>query len=210
MIGAIVAALRRGWLTYLLITVAFLAAWGWIKPFLEGPDLRFSTLTRTRPVPVEVPRTEWLVKVEKKIVRERVEVPVEVIREVPVKVVERIERDFGLKLPELRGEGRELVDVLEVPPAPHGGEMALTIHTGTGKIDGIFRARPMPLFELGGMREVGLDYDPLNAAATAYYRQDLVRVGPAIINGRVFAAAPTGGDAGVPSYGVSLGVAIRF
>lgn len=199
-------------LTYGFVVIALLAAWGWVKPFLDGPDLRFSTITsRTRPVPVKVTEVKWLTKVETQIKRERVEVPVVVIREVPAKVEERLKEDFGIKLPDLRDEGRELVDVLDVPKAPNGGEMALTIHTTSGKIDGTFRARPAPFIEFGGLREAGVDLDMINTAVVGYYRQDLARVGPAVVNGKVFAAVPVaGGEAGQANAGASIGVAIRF
>lgn len=208
--STVLAALRRNWLLYVLLIVAVLAAWGWVKPLIEGPDLRFSTITRTRPVPVKVETVKWLTKVERQITRQRVEVPVEVIREVPAKVEQRLVNDFQIKLPELQSEGRELVDIVGVPKAPHGGEMALTIHTATGKIDSIFRPKAAPFVEAGGMREAGVDYDPLGVAVRGYYRQDLIRIGPGIVNAKVFAAAPLRGSARAPEYGASIGVAIRF
>lgn len=193
---------------YAAIVLAILAAWGWVKPFIDGPDLRFSTITRTRRVAVKVETVRWLTKVETQVKRERVPVEVPVIVEVPAKVEKRLEEDFQIKLPELREEGRELIDIQEVPKAPHGGEMALTIHTKTGKVESIFRPKPAPFFELGGLREAGVDYDPLSAAVRGYYRQDLVRIGPGVVNAKVFASAPLRGS--VPEYGVSVGVAVRF
>jgi hypothetical protein len=207
MMRTLIAAPR--WVTYALIVVALLAAWGWAAPFVSGPDLAIATIYRPKPVPVEVETVRWLTKVETQIKRERVEVPIEVIREVPAKIEKRLEENFAITLPELRAEGRELVDVIAVPPAPRGGEMALTVQTSTGKIDGIFRAKSAPFIELGGMREAGVDYDAINSAVIGYYRQDLLRVGPGIINGKVFASAPlAAGQA--PDYGASIGVAIRF
>jgi hypothetical protein len=50
------------------------------------------------------------------------------------------------------------------------------------------------------VREAGLELDPLNDAVTAYYRQDLLRVGPAIVHARVFAAAPFAAG-GTADYG---------
>lgn len=196
-------------LTYGLLLVAVLAIAGWVKPYLNGPDVALTTLYRTKPQPVAAPTVKWLTRVEHKTVTERVEVPVEVIRELPAKETKRLEEDFGLKLPELRAENRELVDILAVPKAPRGGEMALTVNTGSGKIDGIFRAKSAPFVELGGMREVGIDYDALNRAASGYYRQDLVRIGPAIVNGKAFAGVPlTPGKSS--TLGVMVGVAVRF
>ena len=196
-------------LTYGLIVVAMLAVAGWIKPYLNGPDLAIATIYRPKPVPVQVEKVKWLTRVEHMTTTTRVEVPVEVIRELPAKETQRIEHDFGLKLPELRAENRELVDVLAVPKAPRGGEMALTVNTGSGKIDGIFRAKPAPFFELGGLREAGVDADVVNRSITGYYRQDLLRVGPAVVNARAFAGVPIqSGDK--PTAGVCLGVAVRF
>lgn len=197
------------WLTYTALVVAVLAAIGWVKPYLVGPDLALATIYRPKPVPVEIETVKWLTKVETKTVKERVEVPVEVIRELPVKETKRLEEDFGLALSELRADNRELVDVLAIPRAPRGGEMAVTINTESGRIDGVFRPKAAPLFELGGMREVGIDYDPINAVATGYYRQDLVRVGPAIVHAKAFAGASLGPGKG-STAGVSIGVAVRF
>jgi hypothetical protein len=187
------------------IVVAILALVGWIKPYLAGPDFATTTIYRVRPVPVEVERVRWLERV--KVRTERVEVPVEVIREVPAKVEQRLADDFGIRLPELPAENREFIDVVAVPKAPHGGEMAITVSTETGKIDGIFRPLPAPLVEFGGIRELGVDYDPINATAGAYYRQDLVRLGPAVVNATAFARASR--EAG-SDIGGKIGVAIRF
>jgi hypothetical protein len=196
------------WLTWPLVLVVlggalFLA--GWIRPYLEGPDLSSVTVYRSKPVPVRVETVKWLTK-EKERLRvktERVEVPVEVIREVPAKVERRLENDFGITLPELRAQNRELADILEVPRAPHGGEMAITVNTESGKIDGIFRRKPAPFIELGGIRELGVGYDAIARTPLGYYRQDLVRVGPAIVSGSAF--ANLAGD-----YGATVHVGVRF
>jgi hypothetical protein len=203
--GALFAAVPR-WLTWSLLLavlagVLFLV--GWIKPYLEGPDLAITTIYRPRPVPVQIETVKWLTKVETRTVKERVEIPVEVIRELPAKEARRLENDFGITIPELRADSRELVDILTVPKAPHGGEMALTVNTGTGDIDGIFRAKRAPFVQLGGVREAGVAYSVIDRSAEGYYRQDLVRVGPAVVHGRAFAT--TTGD-----YGVTVGVGVRF
>ncbi len=198
-----------GWLSLgvlAAIVVGLLAAIGWVKPYLAGPDLAVTTIYRPRPVPVEVERVKWLTRTEVK--TERVEVPVVVIREVEPKIEKKLAEEFNLELPKLAAENRALVDVVAVPRAPYGGEMALTVSTEAGTIEGIFRARPAPFLELGGMRELGVDYDPFNRAASGYYRQDLVRIGPAVINGKAFAELPLGG--GSASAGASIGVAVRF
>ncbi|HYM59481.1 MAG TPA: hypothetical protein VEZ11_01170, partial [Thermoanaerobaculia bacterium] len=167
------------------IVAGVLALVGWIKPYLQGPDLALTTIYRPKPVPVKVETVKWLSRVEVK--REQVTVPIEVIREVPAKEEEHLHANFGIHLLDLKAENKELVDVLAVPRAPYGGEMALTANTATGKVDGIFRPNAAPFIEFGGIREAGLDYDPLQRRAHGYYRQDLVRVGPGVINGKVFA-----------------------
>lgn len=175
------------------------------KSYLSGPDLALTTIYRPKPVPVPVETVKWMTKVKK----ERVEVPMEVYRDVPAKVEKRLEKDFNIRLPELRAENKELADILAVPKAPRGGEMALTVNTETGQIEGIFRPKATPLIEFGGIREVGLDANIIRQGVTGYFRQDLVRLGPAVVNGKAFATVPlTAGQA--PDYGVSVGVAVRF
>ncbi len=187
------------------LVIAALAIVGWIKPYLSGPDLGVATVYRPKPIPVRVETVKWLERVERKTVT----VPVEVIREVPPKTEEQLETKFGFGLSDLKSEGKDFVDVLAVPKAPHGGEMALTVNTTTGKVAGTFRPNPSPLIELGGMREVGFEYDPLNTMAGGYYRQDLVRIGPGIVNGKAFARLPvTPGSKA--DFGVTIGVAVRF
>jgi hypothetical protein len=196
------------WLTWGLVLSAIAGALfvaGWIKPLLEGPDLSVVTVYRPKSVPVQVETVRWLVK-EKERLRvktERVEVPVEVIREVPAKVEQRLASDFGITLPELRTENRELVDILAIPRAPRGGELAVTVNTGSGRIDGTFRPLPSRLIELGGIREAGVTYGLIDRSIEGYYRQDLVRIGPAIVHGRAFATST--GD-----YGVTVGAGVRF
>jgi hypothetical protein len=200
---AIVNAPR--WIVYGLFVVAALAAAGWIKPYLHGPDLSLSTVYRPRPVPVRVTEVKWLTKVEKQIVRERIEV--EAIRELPPKQAERLEKDFQITLPSLRTEGRDLLGVLDIPRAPHGGEIAVTVNTTTARIDGIFRPKAAPFVELGGVREAGVDFDVLSKSAIGYYRQDLVRLGPCVVNAKVFATSASGRG---PAVGAFIGVAVRF
>lgn len=177
------------------------------KSYFSGPDLVLTTIYRPKPVPVEVERVKWLTKT--KIKTERVEIPVEVIREVSPKIEKRLSDGFHITLDQLHAEKKELVDVLDVPKAPRGGEMALTVDTDTGKITGTFLPKKTPLIEFGGIREAGVDYNVLRQGATGYYRQDLVRLGPAIVNGKAFATVPlTPGVAA--DYGVTIGVAVRF
>jgi hypothetical protein len=180
-----------------------------IKSYLD-PISSLSTIYRPKPVPVKVETVKWL-KGDVRIKRETITVPVEVIREVPAKVEKQL-LGFGISLKDLHDENKELAKVVDVPKAPHGGEMALTVNTGTGAIEGIFLAHPAPLFELGGIREVGVDYEPLGKRVGTYFRQDLGRIGPAILNVKVFAKAPitpTANGRGL-DYGGSVGVAVRF
>lgn len=188
------------------LAIGALALVGWIKPYLSGPDLGVATVYRPKPVPVRVETVKWIKRVE----RQTVTVPVEIIREVPAKTEEQLTQKFGFAIGDLRAEQKELVDILAVPKAPHGGEMALTVNTSSGKIAGTFRPNQAPFLELGGMREIGLEYDPLNTMAGGYYRQDLVRIGPAIVNGKAFARLPLTPGSKAPDFGVSIGVAVRF
>jgi len=191
---------------YGALLLAGLAVIGQAKAWLQGPDLRFLTVTRVKPVPVVTEQVKWL---RGKTKVERVEVPVEVIRTVTPKVADRLREDFKLDLNTLRSEKKELVDVREVPKAPYGGEMALTVHTETGKVDTIFRPKPQPFLELGGLREAGVGYDPLNAAVRVYGRMDVGRVGPVVVNGEVFAVKPLrpGEKA---DFGGAINASVRF
>lgn len=194
------------WITLPLlggVAVGALVLVGNIKSYLD-PISSLSTIYRVKPVPVKVTEVKWMTKVKK----ETIQVPVEVIREVPAKVEKQL-LGFGLNLKDLHAENKELVDVLDVPKAPHGGEMALTVNTGTGKIEGTFKAKQSPLIEFGGLREAGVDFNVIQRGVTGYYRQDLVRIGPAIINGKVFATAPLSPGT-PPTYGAMVGVAVRF
>lgn len=180
---------------------------GVVKPYLDGPIPGLTTIYRPKPVPVKVETVKWLTRVEK----ERVNVPVEVIREVPAKVEKHLQDDFKISLPELRAEHKALVDVVNVPKAPDGGEMALTLNTETGKVDSIFRPKPMPFFQLGGIREAGVGYDPLQQAAVGFYRQDLARTGPIVWSGEAYVKggiAPAARTA--PAVGVEIRASIRF
>lgn len=203
-------AIVPAWITLPLlaaIVVGALVLVGNIKSYLD-PISSLSTIYRPKPVPVAVEKVKWLTKVK----TVQVSVPVEVIHEVEKKEAARLDKDFGIKLDLLHDQNKELATVLSVPRAPHGGEMAITVNTLTGKTEGIFRPQAAPFIEFGGLREVGVDYEPLGKVAGGYYRQDLVRLGPAIVNGKVFAKAPIspGASARGLDYGVSIGVAVRF
>lgn len=199
-----------GWLSLAVlgaVVIGILTLVGWVKPYLSGPDLALSTIYRPKPVPVKVETVKWLTRT--KVKTERMEVPIEVIREVPPKTETRLAEGFGLRLSDLRADNRELVDVLAVPKAPHGGEMALTVNTESGRIAGTFRPKAAPFIAFGGLREVGLDLNVTSKAAGGYYRQDLIRVGPAVVNGKVFVSAPLVAG-GAPDFGAAVGVAVRF
>jgi hypothetical protein len=187
----------------LCLVVTALALTGWLTSYIQGPDQIFSTLNRTKPVPVKVETVKWLTKTQVK--TERVEIPVQVIRELPAKEAKRLESEFGITLPELQADNRELVTVKEIPKAPYGGELAITANTQSGAIDGIFRAKPRPFVEVGGLREAGVELNVLTKQPTAYYRQDLIRFGPAVIGGRAYA---TPGPR--PDYGAAIVGSVRL
>jgi hypothetical protein len=196
------------WLTRGLlaaVVVGGLAAYGWIAPFIHGPDFSLATIYQPKPAPVKVETVKWLTKVK----TEKVTVPVEVIRELPAKEAAHLEKDFGLKLDLLHAENKELAKVLDVPKAPNGGEMALTVNTATGAIDGVFSATRAPFFHLGGMREIGVGYDVIQRGIALHYSQDLARVGPVVLSGTVFASTPTVPGAR-PSYGGRIDGVVRF
>jgi hypothetical protein len=200
------------WISFTLlaaVAVGILALVGWIKPYLNGPDLALATIYRPKPVPVKVPEIKEIVKYRTQIKTERVEIPVEVIREVPAKV-EKTLLGYGITLKDLQTENKALATVLDVPKAPFGGGMAITVNTLDGKIDGTFLAKQAPFIQFGGIREAGIGFDPINAAARGYYRQDLVRVGPAIVNGEAFVSTPIAGGKASANVGVSVNVAVRF
>jgi hypothetical protein len=196
-------------LTFIVI-LAVGALWlvAQVKSYIKGPDLALTTIYRPKPVPVPVTEVKWMTKVK----TERINVPVEVYRDVPAPVEKRLDKDFGIKLDLLRAENKELAKIVDVPKSPHGGAMAITVNTGSGAVEGIFRPNAAPLIEFGGIREVGADYEPLAKVAGGYYRQDLLRVGPAILNGKAFVKAPIapGANGKGIDYGISIGVAVRF
>lgn len=196
------------WITLPLlaaVVVGILFAVATVESYLD-PISTMSTIYRPKPVIEKVEKVKWLTKVK----TVQVSVPVEVIHEVEKKGAARLDKDFGIKLDLLHAENKELATVLAVPRAPHGGEMAITVNTLTGKTEGVFNAKTAPLIEFGGIREVGVDYEPLAKVAGGYFRQDLLRVGPAVINGKVFAKAPIAPGSRGLDYGVSVGVAVRF
>lgn len=178
-----------------------------LKSYISGPDLALTTIYRPKPVPVRVETVKWL-KGDVRIKRETVTVPVEVIKEVPAATEKKL-LGFGITLKDLQAENKELANVVDVPKAPHGGEMAITVNTGSGKIEGTFLAKQAPLVEFGGIREAGVDYNVIQRGVTGYYRQDLVRLGPAIVNGKAFVTMPMSPNSR-PAYGAMVGVAVRF
>lgn len=117
-------------------------------------------------------------------------------------------------------ERRELATVLKVPPAPYGGDLAVTVGEA-GDIGGTFRANKRPLFGFGGESAVGSELD-LGGRLTAYVRQDVLRVGKVQSFGKAYASytdpalALPGFEAAVPDrargvdYGVAFGVELRW
>jgi hypothetical protein len=181
---------------------------GVVKPYLEGADL-LTTLHRPRPAPVNIPGpVKWLEKTK----TVTIQGPIQVIHDLAPKEEKKFDSEFHLSMSDLHAEHKKLLTVLPVPKAPFGGEMAVTSATDTGKVAGIFAPKAAPFFELGGIRAAGIAYDPLRMSVTGYYRQDFVRVGPVVVNGRVYAGVPISPvSAGkVPAYGVEIGGEIRF
>jgi hypothetical protein len=185
---------------YACLILALAALAGWARQYLEGPEIR--TFTRAKIVPVPVESVKWVEKVK----RETVTVPVQVIRHVPAPIADKLE-PMGVDLEALHAQGSELVDVLAIPKAPQGGDLALTLNSA-GKVSGTFLAKPAPFLEIGGAKEIGAEYDPINSAVTGYYRQDFVRVGRAVIHGRAFATASSKYQRS--GVGLALGVSVRF
>lgn len=196
-------------LRYGIVVLVLAGAWGWLDLWANGPSI-YSTFTRKTHTREVVERTRYMTNT--KIQRERVEIPVEVVREVPAKVDQQLKEDFGHNLLELKAEGRGLLEVVDVPKAPNGGRMEITMFTESGRVKATFAPKPLPAVAFGGMREFGVDLDFVRVELSGYFRQDLVRVGPAIVNGKAFAAVPLKQGAANPQvdYGVKIGVAVRF
>lgn len=152
--------------------VSALFLWGWVGPWLNGLDPS-STLTRgsTEPYVARPARivTRWQ---EKVVVREvRVLVP-------PSDAAQgRVERRFDLKL----GGGVDLISVVTLKPLPWGGEAATVLHPDGGA-ETVVKPKARPLFQLAGLREFGAGADVLDLGASfaAWYRQDLLRLGPVV------------------------------
>ena len=104
----------------------------------------------------------------------------------------------------------DLLGIFRVPPLPEGGSARVTLdEAGAAHLE--VKPKPRSLFELGRLREIGawggvrLD-DPSRYTWALAYQQDLLRVGPAMLRGRV-----EYGDEGFGSGGkAELGIAIRF
>lgn len=184
--------------TYGLALLALLTGLGWAKSYLQGPDLSFVTAFKVKPVPVAVTETKWLTKV----VHEKVTVLVEVVKYLPPPAAKALKDEFHVTLEQLHAENKSLATVLAVPKAPYGGDMAVTVNIGTGKVEGIFVGHSQPFFALGGLREAGVEYDVIGRSAQAYYRQDIARVGPVVVGGRASASQH--------GFAASLTASMRF
>lgn len=206
---------------YAIFLIAALTVAVHVRLWLEGIDASpVATLyrTRTKTVYVEVPRDK---KEEKGL--KRVTVPCR-----PVQVlVETDSRNEGTETtadqaqmttppPEShsadtsRMTGTALLGVFRVPPLPEGGSARVTLdEAGAAHLE--VKAKPLSLFQLGRLRELGawggvrLD-DQSRYTWGISYQQDIVRVGPAWLRGRV-----EYGDDGFGSRGkAELGIAVRF
>lgn len=201
------------WITVPILTPALIAAIvvgaffivGWVKPYLFGPDLALTTLYRPKTVPVQAEPSKLIKNAETK----TVSTPRQVITKLPPKDDAKLKAEFGKNLADLHAENKELATVLTIPKASNGGEIAITTNNQTGVTEGIFRPKPKPFYEFGGIREVGIDYNVIQRGVTGYYRQDLVRIGPGVVNGKAFVTMPLS-PGQQPSYGAMIGVAVRF
>ena len=106
--------------------------------------------------------------------------------------------------------GAALLGVFQLPPLPEGGSARATLdEAGVTHLE--VKAKPLRLFALGSLRELGvwggvrLDDSSVRTWGLSY-QQDIFRVGPAWLRGRV-----EYGDEGFGSSGkVELGIAFRF
>lgn len=103
-----------------------------------------------------------------------------------------------------------LLGVFRVPPLPEGGSARVTLdEAGAAHLE--VKPKPLGLFALGRLRELslwgGVRLDDSSRYSWAIsYQQDIVRVGPTWLRGRV-----EYGDDGFGSRGkAELGIAIRF
>lgn len=172
-----------GWV---VVVVALLAASGWIKAWY-WPNVQ--TVTRTITETVTVPEvrevTRWKTRVE--------------TREIKIKDAPPAEREKAKAR-----EGDELLTAAAIPPAMDGGTaQAWLSREGDTRI--VWRPNPRPFAELGGVREVSA-WVGANDRYAVQYRQDLGRIGPAV----VMAEASAVSRRGEIGWTAGIGVGVRF
>lgn len=212
------------WAVYALLIIALFTIAVHVKLWFSGiEESAVATLYRTRvkTVYVEVPRDK---KAEKGL--ERITIP---CRQVQVlvepedernhdKATETLARQPSEPLPTptshssdtARMTGAALLGVFQLPPLPEGGSARATLdEDGLAHLE--VKAKPLSLFALGRLREVGvwggvrLDDSSVRTWALSY-QQDIVRIGPAWLRGRA-----EYGDEGFGSSGkAELGIVVRF
>jgi hypothetical protein len=208
-----------------LVAVALVAA----SLFFHNLDALFSPSVDT--TPVHLPRNPALarhasVAVEQgpvqvvarpdraalKIVREVVGPGAEVRVEGPDQAVRIVEKDPATGSETVRTLGT----LVQSPPAPWGGDIAVTIGEA-GDLGATFKPRARPLFGLGGESALGAELD-LDGRLSAYVRQDLLRVGKfqgyakawaSFQEGGGIVAAPAARQRGL-DYGAGVGVELRL
>lgn len=214
---------------YAIFLIAALTVAVHVRLWLEGIDASpVATLyrTRTKTVYVEVPRDK---KEEKGL--KRVTVPCRPVQVLipegtsPDRTTSSIDQTAADQLAEgerssgvldhhtsdtARMTQDALLGVFRVPPLPEGGSARVTLdEAGAAHLE--VKPKPQSLLQLGRLRELGawggvrLD-DQSRYTWGISYQQDIVRVGPAWLRGRV-----EYGDDGFGSRGkAELGIAVRF
>lgn len=191
---------------YAIFLIAALTVAVHVRLWLEGIDASPAATiyrTRTRTVYVEVERDK---KAEKGLTR----------TVVPCRKVEVLVDPDAPAAPSDTSLGAnplppvDLLGVFRLPPLPEGGSARATLdEDGLAHLE--VKAKPLSLFALGRLREVGvwggvrLDDSSVRTWALSY-QQDIVRIGPAWLRGRA-----EYGDDGFGSGGkAELGIAVRF
>jgi hypothetical protein len=163
-------------LNYLLILVCILLAYGWAKSYLLGPDPQYTTIYRVKKVPVLVEQTKASEKMEEK--EECVQM---VVKSPTLEELTDLASKYESPKYTIDWGNVKIIGEYKVPKAPYGGEVVAGVQ-GDGKPFVIVDPKKPPLFELGGMRELGISYGygSVNPSWRAKLRQDLFRVGPVI------------------------------
>src|SRR5574343_1903915 len=171
------------WGVYAFLAIAALTVAVHVKLWYSNLENPFQTVyrTRTKTVYVEVGRDK---KAEKPYTRVTVPCrPVQILQENDEKPAASPPLGANV-LPPV-----DLLGIFRVPPLPEGGSARVTLdEAGAAHLE--VKPKPRSLFELGRLREIGvwgglrLD-DPSRRTWAVSYQQDILRVGPAMLRGRV-------------------------